>query len=162
MLNSNKWRSHITEDKLKLMEWFTVLPEESKSFNACKRNPEILSWLKLKTENPSEGEGKNSAKANQGLMKLWLAILWLDFMNLPEVVKVPVLEMTKVVISKARHDVNFVTSVMEAETERYQAELKEYPLWSIDDKASALRTKVDNLNISKEKFLEAVGATNGS
>ena len=162
MLNSNRWRSHITEDKWKLMEWFTVLPDESKPLNACKKNPEILPWLKLKAENPTEGEGKNSAKANQGLMKLWLAILWLDYLNLPEAVKDQVLETTKFVISKVRHDVNFVKVVMEAEKERYQTELKEYPLWSIDDKASALRTRVDNLNSSLEKYLEAVGETNGS
>jgi len=67
--------------------------------------------------------------------------------------------MTKVVISKARHDVNFVTVVMDAEKERYQTELKEYPLWSIDDKATALRTRVDNLKSSMEKFSETVGET---
>lgn len=159
MLNSGKWRTHITEDKWKLMEWFTVLPEDSKPFHACKKNAEILPWLQSKAENPTEGEGKNSAKANQSLMKLWLAILWLDFVNLPEDVKDQVLEMTKVVISKARHDVNFVTVVMEAEKERYQTELKDYPLWSIDEKATALRTKADNLNSNMEKFLEAVGET---
>lgn len=157
MLNSNKWRSHITEDKWKLMEWFTVLPDGSKPFAACKKNPEILPWLRSKAENPTEGEGKNSAKANQGLMKLWLAILWLDYVNLPEAVKDQVLEVTKVVISKVRHDVNFITVVMEAEKERYQTELKEFPLWSIDEKATALRSRVDNLNTSMEKFQEVVG-----
>ena len=159
MLNSSKWRSHIAEDKWKLMEWFTVLPEDSKPFHACKKNPEILPWLKSKAETPTEGEGKNSAKANQGLMKLWLAILWLDYVSLPEAVSDQVLETTKVVVSKVRHDVNFVTVVMEAEKERYQTELKDYPLWSIDDKATALRTRVDNLNSSMEKFLETVGET---
>ena len=157
MLNSSKWRSHITEDKWKLMEWFTVLPDESKPFNACKENPEILPWLKSKAENSTEGEGKNGVKASQGLMKLWLAILWLGYVNLPEAVRDQVLEVTKVVISKVRHDVNFVTVVMEAEKERYQMEMKEYPLWSIDEKATALRARVDNLNSSMDKFLEAVG-----
>lgn len=160
LLNSNKWRPHINEDKLKLMEWFTVLPDESKPFSACKKNPEILSWLRSKAETPTEGEGKNSSKANQGLMKLWLAILWLDYVELPEAVRDQVLEVTKVVISKVRHDVNFVTVVMEAEKERYQTELKEYPLWSIDDKATTLRTRVDNLNSSMEKFLGVVGESN--
>ena len=157
MMNSSKWRLHIAEDKWKLMEWFTVLPEESKPFSACKKNPEVLPWLKSKAENPTEGEGKNSAKANQGLMKLWLAILWLDYVNLPEAVRDQVLEMTKVVISKVRHDVNFITVVMEAEKERYRTELKEYPLWSIDDKATTLRTRVETLNSSMEKFFEVVG-----
>lgn len=157
MMNSNKWRPHIAEDKLKLMEWFTVLPEDSKPFNACKKNPEILPWLKSRAENPTEGEGKNSARVNQSLMKLWLAILWLDYVGLPEAVKDQVLEVTKVVISKVRHDVNFITVVMEAEKERYQAELKEFPLWSIDDKATVLRARVDNLNSNMETFLEAVG-----
>ena len=162
MLNSSKWRSHITEDKWKSMEWFTVLPEDSKPFHACKRNAEILPWLRSKAETPTEGEGKNSAKANQGLMKLWLAILWLDFVSLPEAVSSQVLETTKVVVSKVRHDVNFITVVMEAEKERYQTELKDYPLWSIDDKATALRTRVENLNSSMEKFLEVVGETRSS
>ena len=162
MLNSSKWRSHITEDKWKLMEWFPVLPDENKPFNACKKNPEILPWLKSKAENPTEGEGKNSAKANQGLMKLWLAILWSDYVDLPEAVRDQVLEMTKFVISKVRHDVNFITVVMEAEKERYQTELKEYPLWSIDDKATTLRTRVENLNVGMEKFLEVVRETSGS
>ena len=157
MLNSSKWRSHITEDKWKLMEWFTVLPDESKPFNACKENPEILPWLRSKAENSTEGEGKNGIKANQGLMKLWLAILWLGYVNLPGAVRDQVLEVTKVVISKVRHDVNFVTVVMEAEKERYQMEMKEYPLWSIDEKATALRARLDNLNSSMDKFLEAVG-----
>jgi hypothetical protein len=156
MLNSNKWRSHITEDKWKLMECFTVLPNDSKPFNACKKNPEILPWLKSKAESPSEGDGKNNAKANEGLMKLWLAILWLDYPNLPEAVSDQVLEMTKVVISKVRHDVHFITVVMEAEKERYETELKEYPLWSIDDKATTLRTRVENLKSSIEKFLKVV------
>jgi len=159
MMNSRKWRSHIAEDKWKLMEWFTVLPEESKPFNACKKNPEILPWLKSKAEDPTEGEGKDSSKANQGLMKLWLAILWLDYVNLPEAVRDQVLETTKVVISKVRHDVNFIRVVMEAEKERYQMELKDYPLWSIDDKATMLRTRVDTLNGSMEKFLEVIGET---
>jgi len=81
----------------------------------------------------------------------------LDYVNLPEAVGDQVLETTKVVISKVRHDVNFVSVVMEAEKERYQAELKDYPLWSIDDKATALRTRVDNLNSGMEKFLAIVG-----
>lgn len=159
MMNSSRWRSYITEDKWRLMEWFTLLPEESKPFNACKKNPEILPWLQSKAENPTEGEGKNSAKANQGLMKLWLAILWSDYVNLPEAVRDQVLEMTKVVISKVRHDVKFITVVMEAEKERYQTELKDYPLWSIEDKATSLRTRVDSLSSSMEKFLETVGET---
>ena len=162
MLNSGRWRSHITEDKLKLMEWFSVLPDDSKPFAACKKNPEILPWLKSRADKPTEGEGKNSARANEGLLKLWLALLWFDYVNLPEVVRDQVLEMTKLVISKVRHDVNFITAVMEAEKERYQNELKEFPLWSIDDKATTLRTKVDNLNNSLEKFLEAVREMNQS
>ena len=161
MLNSRKWRSHIPEDKWKLVEWFTVVPEESKPFNACKKNVEILPWLQSKGEKPTEGEGKNNAKTNQGLVKLWLAILWLDWATLPEPVRDQVLETTSLVISKARHDVNFIRVVMEAEKERYQTELKEYPLWSIDDKATVLRTRVDDLNTSMEKFLEVVGENKG-
>ena len=151
MLNSERWRSHIVKDKLKLMEWFTGLPEDSKYFTACKKNASVLPWLRSRAD--EAGEGTEETK----LWKLWLAILWSDHANLPKNVRDQVLEVTEVVISKVRHDVNFTSRIMAAEKERSQTELDKYEATSLEDEPERLRAKVGGLNESIEKFAEVVG-----
>jgi len=107
MLNSERWRSHTVMDKLKLMECFTDLPEDSKYFTACEKNASVLPWLRSRADEGGE-EGTKEPK-------LWLTILWLDYANLPKNVMDQVSEATKVVISKARHDVKFISRIMAAE-----------------------------------------------
>jgi hypothetical protein len=145
MLNSNKWRSHIAKEKFKLMEYFADLLDDSKFFIACKENPSVLPWLR-------SGAGEGAEKA-----KLWLAILWSDYVSLPQDVRDQVLEMTKVVISKVRHDVSFISRIMAAEKERYQTKLDGYQAASLEDEAEKLRAKVEGLSESIEKFDEVVG-----
>ena len=143
MLNSKKWRPHITKEKFRLMEYFAQLPDDCKLFNACKENPSLLPWLRS-----SEGAEK---------AKLWLAILWSDYANLPKDVKDQVLEMTEAVISKARHDVSFISRIMISEKERYQASLDAYSAVSLEDEPEKLRAKVEGLSESMEKFDEVIG-----
>ena len=50
MLNSERWRSHLVKDKLKLMECFTELPEDSKYFTACEKNASVLPWLRFRAD----------------------------------------------------------------------------------------------------------------
>ena len=152
MLNSEKWRSHIVKDKLKLMEYFADLPSDSKSFVACKNNVSILPWLRSGVE----GAGEEGTEENK-LWKLWLAILWSDYANLSKAVRDQVLGVTKDAISKARHDVGFISGVMAAEKERYQAELNAHDAWSLGDEAERLRTRVEDINEGIENFEEAVG-----
>jgi len=149
ILNSKRWRSHVVKDKLKLMECFTELPEDSKYFTACKKNASVLPWLGSRADEGGE-EGTKEPK-------LWLAILWLDYANLPKNVMDQVSEATKVVISKARHDVNFISRIMAAEKERSQAELDKHEATSLEDKAERLRAKLKSLNESIERFADVVG-----
>lgn len=148
MLNSKKWRPHIVKDKLKLLEYFADLPDDCKSFIACKENPSILPWLRSGAGGTGEGVDRT---------KLWLAILWSDYTNLPKDVKDQVLGMTKLVISKARHDVSFISRIMVAEKERYQEKLASHPAVSLEAEPEKLRAKVEGLNESIEKFDGVVG-----
>ena len=152
MMNSKRWRSHIVKDKLKLMECFTDLPEDCKYFAACKKNASVLPWLRSRADGADE-EGAEETK----LWKLWLAILWLDCTNLPKKVMDQVLEVTKVVISKVRHDVNFISRIMAAEKERSQGELDKHEATSLEDEPERLRAKLESLNEGIEKFADVVG-----
>jgi hypothetical protein len=152
MLNSQRWRSHIEKDKLKLVEYFTDLPDDSEHFIACKKNASILPWLQSKADEVGEA-GTEGSK----LWKLWLAILWSDYTNLPKDVRNQVLEVTKVAISKTRQDVNFISRILDAEQERYQAKLDEYGALTLEDEAETLRGKMEDLNGGIEKFAEVVG-----
>ena len=151
MLNSERWRSHIMKDKLKLVEYFADLPDNSKYFNACKRNASILPWLRSRAEDAGQ-EGTEKTK----LWKLWLAILWSDYVSLPQEVKDQVLEVTKAT-SKARGDVNYISRIMVAEKERYLAKLYEHVVWCLEDEAEMLRTRVEGLDESIENFEEVIG-----
>lgn len=149
MVNSKKWRSHISK-KLKLMEYFTDLPDDSETFVVSKENVSILPWLRSGTR--EAGDGKERSK----FWKLWLAILWSDYTNLPKNVKAQVLEVTEAVISKTRYDVNFVSRVMLAEKEKYQTKLDDREAVSLDGEPEKLRARVEALTESIEKFDQVV------
>jgi len=152
MLNSEKWRPHIVNDKLEMIGYFADLPDDSEYFAACKQNAAVLPWLRSRVEEA----GEESTEAMK-LWKLWLAILWSDYANLPEDVGDQVLEVTEAVISKARHDVNFISRIMAAERDRYQTKLDEHEVWSLEDEVERLRAKVEDIMESIEKFEEASG-----
>lgn len=150
MVNSKKWRSHISK-KLNLMEYFTNLPDDSETLVASKRNTSILPWLRSGTG--EAGGGKERLK----FWKLWLAILWSDYTNLPENVETQVLEVTEAVISKTRYDVNFISRIMFAEKEKYQAKLDDHEAVSSDGGLEKWRARAETLTENIEKFDEVVG-----
>ena len=152
MLNSKRWRSHIAKDKFKLMAYFSDLPDDSKHFIACKKNASILPWLLSRAQEAGSGGTEET-----NMWKLWLAILWSDYASLPKEVKDQVLEVTKVVTSKARHDVTFVSGIMAMEKKKYQTKLGGYTALSVEVEAERLRARVEDMNESIERFEEAVG-----
>ena len=152
MLNSEKWRSHIVGDALKLMMYFSDLPEDTKCFTLCKENTSILPWLRSRADEAGE-EGVEETR----LWKLWLAILWSGYGDLPKDGRDQVSKVTKAVISKARHDVNLISRIMAAEEKKYQAELDGYEATSLGDEPERLRARLEGLNESIEKFAEVVG-----
>jgi len=151
MLNSEKWRSHIVKDALKLMMYFSDLPDDTKCFTRCKENTSILPWLRSRADEAGE-EGVETK-----LWKLWLAILWSGYGDLPKTCRDQVLEVTKVVISKARRDVSFISRIMTVEEKKYQSELDWYEATSLGGEPERLRARLEGLNESIEKFAEVVG-----
>jgi len=140
------------KDKFKLMEYFTDLPHDARSLVACKMNPSVLSWLQSRVDEAGE-ESTEGAKS----WKLWLAILWLDYSNLPKNVRDQVLEATKKIVSKARHQASFISCIMATEKGRYQQNLDEHKAWSLEGEAERLRARVNDLDENIGKFAEVVG-----
>jgi hypothetical protein len=151
VLNSKRWRSHMPEETLKTMYWISDLPLDCKYLTACKENASILPWLLSGVG----GAGGDTEKTK--VWKLWLAILWSDYTNLPKNVGDQVLDVTKDVISKARHDVGFISRIMVAEREKYKDKLGDYDAVSLEDEPEKLRAKVERLSESIEKFDDVVG-----
>ena len=150
MLNSKKWRLHVTKGSLKLMVYFADLPDDSKYLIACKKNTSILPWLRSRAHEA----GEESAEETK-IWKLWLAILWSDYANLPKEVSDQVLETTKAVILKAK-DVSFISRIMTSEKERYQAKLDGHGAASLEDEPDRLRARLEGLDESIEEFAEVV------
>ena len=154
MLNSEKWRPHIPKGQLRLMEYFTDPSEDQKHFIACKENTAILPWVRSRMGEEEEDEEKKREWNEKELWKLWLAVLWSDYPNLPKDVKDQVLEMTKDVVSKSRHDVSFISGIMVVEKERCKTKLCDYQASTLGEEAEKLRAKVECLSESIEKFSE--------
>ena len=152
VLNSKRWMSRIAKDKFKLMLYFSDVPDNSKHFIACKKNASVFPWLLSRANEAGSGGTEET-----NLWKLWLAILWSDYASLLKEVKDQVLEVTKVVTSKARHDVTFVSGIMAMEKEKYRTKLGGYTTLSLEDDAERLRARVEDMNENIERFEEAVG-----
>ena len=141
------------KDKLKLMEYFADLPDDFEPFSACKKNASVLPWLRSAGAEDVVEEGTEGTK----LWKLWVAILWSDYANLSEDIRDQVLEVTKSVMSKAKHDVSFISRIMAVEKERYQTKLDEHEVWSLEAEPERLRAKVEEMSECIGKFDEVVG-----
>ena len=152
MLNSKRWRSHIAKDKFKLIVYFAEIPDNSKHFMACKKNASVFPWLLSRVEEAGSG----GAEATN-MWKMWLAILWSDYASLSKEVKNQVLEVTKVVTSKAKPDITFVSGILAMEKENYRVKLGGYAALSLEDEAERLRARVEDINESIERFEELVG-----
>ncbi|KAF9785097.1 hypothetical protein BJ322DRAFT_807317 [Thelephora terrestris] len=151
VLKSKKWRSHMPEEMLRRMYWITSLPLDCMPLTACKEDVSILPWLRSRVDEAGEDTEKPK------MWKLWLAILWSDYTNLPKKVRDQVLDVTKAVISKSRHDVSFVSCILAGEKEKYKGKLDEYEAVSLEDEPEKLRGKLEGLIESIEKFDEVVG-----
>jgi len=132
MVNSSHWHPSIVMEKWKLLEYFTLVPDDSQPLRRCIDNPELMKAI-TNMENPAA-------------MVLWLAILWLKYKELIPQVQVQLEMVTKEVVQgRRRMDLDMYLSVMDSELRKAKDALTQYNTWSTDPAALALRTKIDNL-----------------
>ena len=132
MVNSSHWRPHIVTEKWKLLEYFTLVPDDSQPLRRCIDDPELMKAI-ANMENPAS-------------MVLWLAILWLKYKELiPQVQEQLEMVTKEVAQGRRRTDLDMYLSVMDSELRKAEDALTQYNTWSTDPAALALRTKINNL-----------------
>ena len=140
MINSSHWRPYIVQNKWKLLEYFTSVPDDSQPLRRCLDNPELTTAI--------------SEVGNPAAMVLWLAILWLKYKELIPEVREQLETVTKEVAQGSRRtDLDMYLSVMDSELGKATDALTQHNTWSTDPAAVALRTKIDNLQQARVALL---------
>ena len=144
MMNSPHWRPHIVPNKWKLLEYFTLVPDDIQPLKRCLDNLELTNAIS-EVENPAA-------------MVLWLAVLWLKYNELVPAVREQLETATKrVAQGNRRTDLEMYLSVMNTELKKAEDALAQYNLWSTDPAAIALRTKIDSLRQARAALVHLKG-----
>ena len=129
MINSPHWRPHIVMEKLGLLEYFALVPGDSRPLKKCIDNLEILDAMK-----------ETAAPA------IWLKILWLKHGELKPEVSSRLETLSKgFAQGRRRTDLEGCYLAVDLELKTAEEELTRHSTFSQDPIAVALRAKVENL-----------------
>ena len=132
MINSTHWRPCVVVENWKLLEYFTLVPNDSLPLGRCIKNPEVMETIR-NMESPD-------------VMIFWLAILCWKYEELiPEVQEQLETVVKEVVPGDSRTYLDVCLSTMNLELKKAKDALQQYNLWPTDPAANDLRTKIDNL-----------------
>lgn len=133
MIDSPHWRPHVTVEKWTLLEYFTSVPEDSRSLRRCVENPELTDVIKNLT--------------NSNVMVHWLAILcWRYEELIPQVQEQLETVVKEIVLGDGRTYLDVCLSVMDSGVKDAKDELQNTRVFTAGSPtASALRTKIDIL-----------------
>lgn len=107
MVNSPHWRPHIVKEKWKLLEHFTLVPDDSQPLRKCIDNPELMDTIRNE-EGPAT-------------MAAWLAILWYKHEELiPQVRE----KLERIMMEVVQDQLDMGLAVMDAELGRVRDALK--------------------------------------
>ena len=139
MINSPHWRPHIVTEKWKLLEYFTSVPDDSQPLRRCLDNPELIDAIS-EVDNPD-------AKV------LWLAILWLKYMELIPEIQEQLKKVTREMVRDRRADFDMFLSGVDSELGKAEDTLMLHNVLSTDPVVTALRTKASNLRQARTALL---------
>ena len=132
MISSPHWRPHIVPNKWKLLEYFTLVSDGSRSLKRCVDDPELMDAL---------WNAKNSVAVT-----LWMAILWLKYWELiPRVREQLETATRKIAQCGRRTDLEMCLSKMDKELMDVENASTQYNTWDTNSAAVALRTKINDL-----------------
>jgi len=136
MINSPQWRPHIVPNRWRLLQYFTIVPDDSRPLRHCLDNPGLMDAIR-DVDEPSA-------------MVLWLAVLWLKYGELIPVVREQLEAATRELVQGARRtDLDMYLSLVESELKKAEEKMKEQT-WSTDVDAVEFWKKIDCLKQSRE------------
>ena len=134
MINSPRWRPHIVTEKWKLLECFTLVPDDSQPLRRCIDNPDLIEVIK-DVDYPDASV-------------LWLKILWLKYNELTPRVRGQLETTTKEMAQgRRRADLEKYSEAIDSELKK----AKEAPTQNKD--ADVRQTKIDNLQAAKHALV---------
>jgi hypothetical protein len=142
MINSPHWRPHIVPEKWKLLEYFTLVPDDSQPLRRCIDNPELVDAI--------------SDVKNPAAMVHWLTILWFKYKELIPQVREQLEAVTKEVAQNRRTDLDTCLSVMDSELKKTKSALTP-STDSADPATVALRRKIDDLQEARASLVSFRG-----
>jgi len=136
MINSPQWRPYIVVNNWKLLEFLALVPENYQPLRRCIKDPNLTETI------------RNTASSNT--VSLWLAILWLRYVELIPQVRAQLLEATKASAQgRSRIELEKYMSEIDSELRKAEEALMRYTTLSTDPIAIALGNKIDNLDQAK-------------
>ena len=109
MINSHHWRPHVVPEKWKLLESFTLLPDDSQPLRRCINNPELMDVIR--------------EMGNPVTMALWFTVLWYKYKELVPCVQEQLGAVAEQVARGGGVDLNMCLSVIDSELERAKGTL---------------------------------------
>jgi len=139
MINSSDWRPRIAREKWKLLEHFTLLPDDSQPLRRCLDNSELMDAI-ANVDNPVG-------------ITFWLEILWSKCTELPPAVREQLETVTKNIARNegeadpdtCQPHIGRYLLNMNSALRRARDELRRYAASPTDPVAVALEKKVENL-----------------
>ena len=142
MINSPHWRPHIPTNTLRLLDWFTSVPDDSEPLKRCLDNPELTDVI--------------LGIADPAVVVAWLKILWLKYGELAPGVRGKLETATKETAQTRKSALDVCLSVVDSELKKVEAVLEEDDTSSVD-LGSTTDTKVDNLRQARAALLVLKG-----
>ena len=140
MINSPHWRPHIVPEKWKLLEYFTLIPDDSQPLRRCINNPDLIEV----TRNVGD----------QAASFLWLKILWLKYKELTPKVRTQMVDITRDFgQGRRRTDLDKYLATMDSESREAEEALTQYDTWSTDPKALALKAKIESFQEARSTLV---------
>ena len=140
MINSPHWCPHIVTEKLKLLEYFTLVPEDSQPLRRCINNPDLIDVIKYMD--------------NQAASFLWLEILWLKYGELTTKVRTQLKDVTRDIgQGRRRMDLDKYLTTVDSESREAEEALTQYDTWTTDPKAVALKVKIESLQEARSTLV---------
>ena len=128
MMDSPHWRPHIPEGKWKLLEYYSLVPDDCRPLKRCLENQELLTAISQVTDPEA--------------FALWPRILWSKYDELTPKIQEALKEVTK---AAPRSHIDECYPKVGESLEEAELERLKYPTWSNDPAAAALDRKIRSI-----------------
>ena len=140
MINSPHWHPHIITEKWRLLEHFTLIPDDSQPLRRCIDNPDLIEVVRNVDD--------------QAASFLWLRILWLKYQELIPEVRTQLENVTREVgQGERRADLDKYLETMDSELKKAKEASTQNKTLSKGPDTDDLQTRIENLQAARSTLV---------